>query len=113
MWPAAAGTCCAIASLWLLVPQPVHAGSTASREFPCWDKGNTLDISTCFAEAGRQADAELNRTYARILSVLEEPDAANLRSTERMWNPIAINCAGPREPCGAAVRVEIPRSSPA
>lgn len=52
---------------------------------PCWNSGTTVDIVTCFAASRAQSDADLNRTYAQIVSVLDADDRQRLRKAERAW----------------------------
>lgn len=52
---------------------------------PCWNAGTTVDIENCFAEANKRADADLNRIYAQIMSVLEPQDRNRLQTAERLW----------------------------
>jgi uncharacterized protein YecT (DUF1311 family) len=49
------------------------ASQTWAAEYElCYDAGNTLQINDCLIGALEKADAELNRTYQRILKELEE-----------------------------------------
>lgn len=52
---------------------------------PCWKSGATVDIADCFAKSGKQADTDLNRTYAQIISVLDTADRQRLQKAERAW----------------------------
>ena len=61
------------------------ADSTSSRASPCWEKGTTLAISTCFGASGEQSNAELDRTYRRITSVLDADDRQGLEQAQRLW----------------------------
>jgi uncharacterized protein YecT (DUF1311 family) len=77
----------------------LQAATTASSQSPCWQKGNTLAISQCFAASGSAADAALNHSYARILRVLDDADRRALQLAERRW--IAFRDAS----CGAEHRL--------
>jgi uncharacterized protein YecT (DUF1311 family) len=52
---------------------------------PCWNAGTTVDIENCFTESNKRADADLNRVYAQIMSVLEADDRNRLQKAERLW----------------------------
>ena len=52
---------------------------------PCWKSGTTMDIANGFAKSGKQADTDLNRTYAQILSVLDTADRQRLQKAEKAW----------------------------
>jgi len=96
-----------VGPLWLAVAASVllcsggrlQAATTASSKAACWQEGNTLAISQCFAASGRAADAALNHSYARILRVLHEPDRRALQQAQRRW--IAFRDAS----CGAERRL--------
>ena len=51
----------------------------------CWKGGTTVAIERCFANSGKRSDADLNRTYAQIRSVLEAGDRQRLQKAERLW----------------------------
>jgi uncharacterized protein YecT (DUF1311 family) len=72
----------------VLTPNATTArAETASTgaDAPCWRDGTTVAIVNCFAASRKQSDAELNRTYARIMSVLDTADQQRLRKAERAW----------------------------
>jgi uncharacterized protein YecT (DUF1311 family) len=61
------------------------ADSTSSRASPCWKEGNTLAISECLGASGEQSNADLDRTYGRIISVLDAGDRQGLEQAQRLW----------------------------
>lgn len=44
-----------------------------------------VDTTNCLTAAYRQADAELNDTYRRIMAVLRDAEKVKLRSAQRAW----------------------------
>ena len=77
----------AIAALTLISGAAVAGSGDAATgaHAPCWQSGTTVEITNCFAESGKQSNVELNRTYARIMTVLEGGDRQRLRKAERAW----------------------------
>ena len=44
-----------------------------------------MDIQRCFAESSKRSNADLNRTYAQIMTVLDADDRQRLQKAERLW----------------------------
>lgn len=59
----------------------------AQDDVKCNPGGTQLELDRCAADEFRQADDELNRTYAQaIASLAEQPFAlAKLRAAQRLW----------------------------
>lgn len=62
-----------------------YAASTASKSAACWKQGATVAIANCFAASGKEADADLNRLYGEIMTVLGPSDKQGLQKAERLW----------------------------
>lgn len=65
------------------IAAPPESGDGIS--VPCWNGGTTAGIQRCFAESGSKANADLNRTYVHIMSVLPADDRRRLQKAERLW----------------------------
>ena len=82
-----------VQSIVAIVAFTLASGAAAARtseagisaDAPCWKSGTTVDIVNCFAASGKQSDADLNRTYTQIMSVLEVADRKRLQKAERAW----------------------------
>jgi uncharacterized protein YecT (DUF1311 family) len=59
--------------------------SDTGSDAPCWKAGTTVNIERCFVESGKRSDADLNRTYAQIMSVLNAGDRQRLQKAETSW----------------------------
>ena len=51
----------------------------------CENKGTTGDVTECYEQEFRKADAELNRVYKQVLKDLDSEDAARLHKAQRAW----------------------------
>lgn len=69
----------------LLKASPSSAQHMNAENGPCPDVVVTSDLSECFNRAYKQADAELNAVYRRIMAVLNEDGKTKLRSAQRAW----------------------------
>ncbi|WP_296722005.1 lysozyme inhibitor LprI family protein [Erythrobacter sp.] len=51
----------------------------------CMEAGSQVDVKICLAGSYERADAELNETYRRIMSALDEAEKTSLRAAQRAW----------------------------
>lgn len=51
----------------------------------CENKGTTADVTSCYGEEYKKADAELNRIYKSVLKDLNSADVPGLRKAQRAW----------------------------
>lgn len=64
---------------------PVQAQHLNEPSAPCQEAGSQIDLEICLEKAYSLADAELNDTYRRIMSVLDDAEKASLRGAQRAW----------------------------
>lgn len=69
----------------LLAASPTRAQDMEVASAPCQEAGSMVDTNICLSDAYRQADAQLNSTYRRIMSVLNEQEKVALRNAQRAW----------------------------
>lgn len=74
----------AIAAL-ALASGVANGEDSTGRDAPCWKGGTTVAIERCFADSGKRSDADLNRNYVQIISVLKANDRQRLQKAERLW----------------------------
>jgi uncharacterized protein YecT (DUF1311 family) len=64
---------------------PTAPTSGTGSDAPCWKAGTTVNVERCFVESGKRSDADLNLTYAKIMSVLDAGDRQHLQKAETFW----------------------------
>lgn len=62
-----------------------QVAASPDRDDPCPGALIQPALNACADSAFRRADAELNRTYARVLARLGAADRAKLRTAQRVW----------------------------
>ncbi len=88
----------AMSLLWLaltaIFTQSAFAQHMNAKDGPCQGPSNTAGGYQCFNAAYKRADAELNRVYQRVESVVEDDDLKRLKEVQRLWiNFRDANCA--------------------
>jgi uncharacterized protein YecT (DUF1311 family) len=77
---------CWLTALSLLATRPCDAQLPAAPDSisPCSEQIQ-LALTACANSAYRRADADLNRTYGRVLARVSAVDRAKLRTAQRAW----------------------------
>ncbi|HKP38853.1 MAG TPA: lysozyme inhibitor LprI family protein [Pyrinomonadaceae bacterium] len=74
----------ALMSLTLLVSASVVAQKQKKKE-PCDDAQTQLEMNMCAGKAYKEADAELNRVYQKLISLLDDEQKTQLKTVETAW----------------------------
>ena len=78
---------CWLIALSILVGRPAGAQAPAAPDSigPCLAAQIQWALTSCADSAYHRADADLNRTYRRVLTRLSHADRAKLRAAQRAW----------------------------
>ncbi len=69
-----------------------------AHDAPCQHVGSNADETSCFIDASKKADAELNQVYGVVLTVIQGVDLKDLKSAQRLWIQFRdSNCTAERE----------------
>src|SRR6185436_15073572 len=74
----------ALMSLALLASASVIAQEQKKKE-PCSDAQTQLEMNMCAGKAYKEADAELNRVYQKLVAMLDEGEKTQLKNVETSW----------------------------
>jgi uncharacterized protein YecT (DUF1311 family) len=70
----------------LIVASPIcPAQHMNAKDASCQGPASTVDEAACFGAALSRADAELNRFYRRVQTVVEGRHLSNLKNAQRLW----------------------------
>ena len=75
-------------ALLLLVPVFLSGAASAQKhalQVSCTDPQTQYEMNVCADRKYKAADAELNRVYNRLASMLEDKERAKLKATEVSW----------------------------
>ncbi|HEY8225057.1 MAG TPA: lysozyme inhibitor LprI family protein [Pyrinomonadaceae bacterium] len=72
-------------SLVLMIVLGQTFGQRKKKTDPCAESQNQADMNNCYGNEYKTADAILNQTYRRLVSMLNDEEKSQLKEVETAW----------------------------
>jgi uncharacterized protein YecT (DUF1311 family) len=86
------------AALCFLFSSRSMAQHTNAGDAPCKHAGSGADLTQCFIDSSKKADADMNLLYRNIQKVVGGDELEKLKAAQRLWGQFRdANCSAERE----------------